>query len=300
MPARDRGGLRPRPGGADEAGARTGEPAQQDSDLLAGSAPQRTVAGQHGLPSGDQGFDHRHRRDPAAGDPGGGEPAVADDRQFPAAVAVRSGSDEFRDRRERGLAVRAADGTDQSGQFVAMAGGLFVMPPLRHLLQPRRGKVQRATVVPGDEPAGGFDGGRVLGDGLPARARRSAAAEFRQDTRGSGRLGGGDALRAGAQTGGVGEGFGGGARVGLIAERPERARARQPDHGEPGKASSVRLIHQAWCGFFERRLYAGRCAAISRSSRISASRECAHSMASTRSASATISRIRPRLSEPVK
>jgi hypothetical protein len=61
-------------------------------------------------------------------------------------------------------------------------------------------------------------------------------------------------------------------------------------------------LSQTTCsGYFDRRLYGGLWAAMSRSSRTSASSECAHSMASTRSAAASISRLmRARFSDAVK
>ena len=60
------------------------------------------------------------------------------------------------------------------------------------------------------------------------------------------------------------------------------------------------VIHHACFGFFDRRLYAGLCADSSRSSRTCASSGCAHSTWSTRTASATISRSRRRVSLAVK
>ena len=60
------------------------------------------------------------------------------------------------------------------------------------------------------------------------------------------------------------------------------------------------LSHRTRSGNFDRRLYGGSWAAISRSSRTSASSEWAHSTASTRSAAAIISAIRARVSAAVK
>jgi len=67
-----------------------------------------------------------------------------------------------------------------------------------------------------------------------------------------------------------------------------------------GYASTVNFNQWVRSGYFDRRLYGGLCAAISRSSRTSASRECAHSIASTRTAAASISEIRARFSAAVK
>src|ERR1051325_2272483 len=59
-----------------------------------------------------------------------------------------------------------------------------------------------------------------------------------------------------------------------------------------GYASAVSFSQTTRSGNFDRRLYGGLCAAIRRSSRTSASREWAHSMASTRSAAPSISGVR--------
>ena len=67
-----------------------------------------------------------------------------------------------------------------------------------------------------------------------------------------------------------------------------------------GYASTVSFSQWWRSGNLDRRLYGGLCAAISRSSRISASSPCAHSIASTRCAAASISEIRARFSAAVK
>ena len=72
------------------------------------------------------------------------------------------------------------------------------------------------------------------------------------------------------------------------------------DQRQPGVGPSVSLSHTTRSGCFDRRLYGGSCAAISRSSRTSASSGWAHSTASTRSAAASISDIRARFSAAVK
>ena len=67
-----------------------------------------------------------------------------------------------------------------------------------------------------------------------------------------------------------------------------------------GYASRVSLSQTARSGNFERRLYRGLCAAMSRSSRTCASSGWAHSIGSTRSASPTISPILLRVSLATK
>ena len=105
-----------------EPGAAAVEPAQQEPDLLGGRAAQRTRPGQHDLRARAERVDHRHRRHPARGDPGRGEPSVADDRDLPAAAPVGARADQLVDGGERGQPLAAAQRQHQPGEPVAMAG----------------------------------------------------------------------------------------------------------------------------------------------------------------------------------
>ena len=67
-----------------------------------------------------------------------------------------------------------------------------------------------------------------------------------------------------------------------------------------GHGSRVSLSQDSRSGNFDRRLYGGRCRAMSRSSRTCASSVVAQTMPSTRWASMTISPMRVRVSDSVK
>ena len=263
--------------------ARGGQPAGDQRGLLDQRAAERGRLEQDRLRAGAHGVDHRHRRHPTAGGARRGELAVADDRELPAAGAVRLGGDQLGDRGQGAQPLAAPQRLDGGGGVIAQ--------PRRALVVAALGQRRRPDRRP--PPARGCPPPSISVGGAPRPPARSRAAVTSRaaghgDTSRWGQDGPCSADRA--------------SRVVQVRTPVNRASsaavsaASARDRNGPtarswrgarttdsrGNASSVSTTHHQRCGNLDRRLYGGACAASSRSSRTPASSACAHSTWSTR------------------
>ena len=268
------------------------------SRTLLGSRPaQRLRSRQDGGGSARQRLDHRHRRHAPAGHPGRSEPAVAHHGQLPG--RCRPGEPDHLPR-----SASAASRWARPSAPTSPASRSRLRAAASNRSCPASVVTSSARVCGGPSSAPSTSLARPRRPGRSRRrpgARRTGAAQ-RRSSRGrtARRAARRDPQRARPQRHGGQHGVDGLARVVLGAEGAERSVARRRHHRQPGEGlrggrhppRRVRVARPA--------VVARRCAAISLSSRTPASSACAQTIVSTRSAWATMSRMRRRRSPAVK
>ena len=284
---------RPRPARRTRAGCRPSSSQRCSSPTSSAGAPRSGPApGQHGLAPRRPA---RRRTGigatPRRATPGRGQPAVPHDGQLPAAGPSGPGADQLGQRGQRGEPLRRAPARDEAGQPVAAAAPRPRSARRRPASRPRPRSVRSAVVVaaldqaPGRPSTAGAYSAAVCSPAHGAPHRPISGSAHGGAVGAAGR----DALGARPQRDGVVQRVDGG---GGGAPGPERARGRAPsrrraDDRQPRERLVGELTHQravreagsAGCS-------GGWCAAISRSSRTSASSGVRAHDVSTRSASA--------------
>ena len=210
------------------------QPSGDQRGLLDQGPAQRGGPRQHHLSAAAQRLDHRHGRHPAAGAAGAGELSVPDDRQLPAARAVRGGGHELLDTGQRAQPLTAHQHLHGGRGDVPQPRGALVTGPGGEFGHPIDGRRQRSVLRPVHQfrrPRGclGVLRGAQPGGG---RARRDL-------TRRAGRpvpRTAADPAGAGAHPGEPGDQAGGVGGVGAAAERAHRTvGARLAHDRQPGE-----------------------------------------------------------------